>query len=101
MSEPTKLIIAMHATLGDGTINLYSGPAGPETQKAIEAINDYWEDMAEPNPNKKTIRNAEGEIQECSSDADLAETLLWWANSCEPRSEWEVDTGVSTGIDLD
>jgi len=97
------MIIAMHAIVGrgDGTINLYAGPAGPETEKAIAAINEWHGGVAEPNPSEKTIGWADGEIQQCDSDADLAETLLWWTNGGNPRSEWEVDTGVSTGANLD
>lgn len=92
--------IAMHAVLGDGTINIYEGPAGPETQRAIEAINEWCEGIAEPNPDDETIRMSDGDVGQCESDEDLAETILWWANSGDPRSEWEVDTGVSTGMDL-
>ena len=97
------MIVAMHAVVdrGDGTINLYEGPAGPETHKAIEAINEWCNGVAEPNPDTKTIANADGGIQQCENDVDMAETLLWWANSGESRSEWEVDTGAATGIDLE
>jgi hypothetical protein len=102
MTNPELLIVAMHAIVdrGDGTINLYRGPAGPETDKAIDAINEWYDGVAEPNPDDETIQDANGGIQDCESDVDLAETLLWWANSGAPRSEWEVDTGASTGIDL-
>jgi len=96
------MIIAMHAIVGrgDGTVNLYAGPAGPETEKAIAAINEWYDGVAEPCPSEKTIKGADGGVQQCDSDVDLAETILWWANGGDPRSEWEVDTGASTGMDL-
>jgi hypothetical protein len=97
------MIIAMHACIdrGDGTINLYEGPAGPETEKAIEALREWHDGVCEPYPSRETMEMSDDDPpNQCSSDVDLAETILWWANSGAPRSEWEVDTGASTGIDL-
>jgi len=93
--QERRMIIAMHACVGgDGTINLYEGPAGLETHKAIEAINKWYDGVAEPHPDAETIGASDSPPGQCESDTDLAETILWWANGGDPRSEWEVDTGV-------
>lgn len=86
--------VACHAVLGDGTINIYRGPVGPETIKAVKAINDWEPGMMELDPSYETIDSGYECTEPCESDEDLAETLLWWANSGEEREDWEVDTGV-------
>ncbi len=90
------MLIAMHARLGDGSIALYNGPAGQETLKAIAAINEWCQDVCEPNPSNETQGNSESPPIECDSDEELAENLLWWANSGDEREDWVVDTGVTT-----
>jgi len=90
--------VACHAVLGDGTINIYTGPVGPHTHKAIEAINEWEHGMMELNPSQDTIDQGYECSTPCESDEDLAETLLWWANSGEEREEWEVDTGVQWSL---
>ncbi len=55
------MIVALHACLGDGTINLYEGPAGPETEKAIAAVREHFgERICEPNPSVETIQASDG-----------------------------------------
>lgn len=98
------MIIAMHACIGrgDGTINLYEGPTGPETKKAIEALMEWHDGVCEPYPNRETMEMSDDDSpHQCRSDEDLAETILWWANSAAPRNEWEVDTGVVCDLPLD
>ena len=90
------MIIAMHAIVdrGDGTVNLYEGPAGPETEKAIEAINDWYDGVCEPNASTESIELSDSPPDQSETDEELAWSILWWTNSAAPRSEWEVDTGV-------
>lgn len=91
------MIIAMHARVGrgDGTINLYEGPIGPETEKAILAIQEWHDGLVELPASQESINGSDDvPAKTLETDADLAWCLLWWTNSAAKRSEWEVDTGV-------